>query len=999
MAKYLQIVPTINSRNLRGIAMLLLLLQCAIVCGAQYLNLSDPQHFSSFMPQYHHLTTANGLPSNSIYAMHQDTKGHIWVATDNGVSMFNGQEFRNFDISDGICSNSVIDVTETIDGRIWFLTYQFEIFYFDSDKDSMYCTDFDNTLPNDAGNIWVDGIYPMEKELLFCGRLGYHGRLSVGQSGSSCAYTIDQSSEFIARVPAGENEAFPVINRHKKIDHQEMFSGVGLSESEALSEQIHFSAFIDSNTLFSIGTHVFLVSPAWELLGYLDLPADVVGIHNYNRSTHTVWIGTYGGGVFRVSTNQGLEFLEHLRNGQSVTDVLLDSEKGLWLSTGQDGIYYRANEGLLQIAHEGLTSLQLKSVAVDACNHRIYAGGKKGQLYSFVAGDAPGLQQIAQLSPYLVDLWEFDRGAMAVSVSTSERYNLDCSGLLTQVLWVFPGIYKNALGGYSVLTTNFRGLIDYDVPDKEETFTLVESKWIFGRIKTVQNISDTTHYVQTHTGLLYYNSKRKKYTYFHSMEDESGRIKVTDIDRLSGDTFLISTNGFGLFAVYQDQVLEHLTTQNVLMSNRAMTTVVKGDSIWIGSDLGVQELVRGSGAFFTQKQYRAESGFPISHVNCMEYGQNMLLIGTESSTQALDFSKTTEKSSVARIELTSIYQDNEPLKPDAQGHFFAPNAKGSMQISFVQKGFRNLFKRLYRYRILGLDTQWIQNREGELILHKPSAGTYTLQVAALDGNGQWSDVALSAVFTIPSPFYATFGFRMAGILLIVCMVLIVFYLQRRALEKSTQQKLLLATAKNKALGAQLNPHFLYNVLNTVGGAIARGNQNDSLEIITRFSKLLRRVFANSHHDLVPLEKEVSAVKSYVDLEMRRMEGVLDFKLKVPEEYLSGLMVPPLFIQPLVENAIWHGVSSVPGNGKVEVEVVADANLLSIQIKNTGIPFFKPPGKASDVKYESSLAILYQRMDLLKRIYDQSAGLYYQIEQNDWATVATLNFPKIVNKEP
>lgn len=999
MAKYLQIAPTIDFRNLKGIAMLLLLLRCTIICGAQDLNFSDPQHFFSFTPQYHHLTTSNGLPSNSIYAMHQDTKGHIWVATDNGVSIFNGQEFRNFDISDGICSNSVIDITETTDGRIWFLTYQFEIFYFDSDKDSMYCTDFDNTLPNDAGNIWVDGIYPMGKELLFCGRLGYHGRLSVGQSGSSCAHTIDQSSEFIVRVPAGEHEAFPVINRHKKVDHQEMFSSVGLSESEVLSEQIHFSAFIDSNTLFSIGTHVFLVSPAWELLGYLDLPADVVGIYNYDRTTHAVWIGTYGGGVFRVSTNQGLEFLERLRNGQSVTDVLLDSEKGLWLSTGQDGLYYRANEGLLQTEHKGLTSLQLRSIEVDACSENVFAGGKKGQLYSFEAGNTPGLQQIAQLSPYLVDLWEFDKGAMAVSISTSERYNLDCSGLLTPVHWVFPGIYKNALGGYSVLTTNFRGLIDYDVPDKEETFTLVESKWIFGRIKTVQNISDTTHYVQTHSGLLYYNSKRKKYTYFHSMEDENGRIKVTDIDRLSGDTFLISTNGFGLFAVYQDQILEHLTTQNILMSNRAMTTVVKGDSIWIGSDLGVQELVRGSGAFFTQKQYRAESGFPISHVNCMEYGQNMLLIGTESSTQALDFSKTTGKSSVARIELTSIYQDNEPLKPDAQGHFFAPNAKGSMQISFVQKGFRNLFKRLYRYRILGLDTQWIHNREGELILHKPSSGTYTLQVAALDGNGHWSDVALSTVFTIPSPFYATFGFRMAGILLVVCMVLIVFYLQRRALEKSTQQKMLLATAKNKALGAQLNPHFLYNVLNTVGGAIARGNQNDSLEIITRFSKLLRRVFANSHHDLVSLEKEVSAVKSYVDLEMRRMEGVLDFKLKVPKEYLSGLMVPPLFIQPLVENAIWHGVSSVPGNGKVEVEVVADANLLSIQIKNTGIPFFKPPGKAGDVKYESSLAILYQRMDLLKRIYDQSAGLYYQIEQNDWATVATLNFPKIVNKEP
>lgn len=144
--------------------------------------------------------------------------------------------------------------------------------------------------------------------------------------------------------------------------------------------------------------------------------------------------------------------------------------------------------------------------------------------------------------------------------------------------------------------------------------------------------------------------------------------------------------------------------------------------------------------------------------------------------------------------------------------------------------------------------------------------------------------------------------------------------------------------KLEALRSQMNPHFIFNALNSINRYIIRNNKETASEYLIKFSKLIRSILENSKLKEIPLEKEIEAIQLYVDLELLRFDNKFDFQVRIDESInRENTHIPPLILQPFVENAIWHGLMKKKGRGQITIDIKAkNSDILFVAIEDNGV---------------------------------------------------------------
>ena len=141
----------------------------------------------------------------------------------------------------------------------------------------------------------------------------------------------------------------------------------------------------------------------------------------------------------------------------------------------------------------------------------------------------------------------------------------------------------------------------------------------------------------------------------------------------------------------------------------------------------------------------------------------------------------------------------------------------------------------------------------------------------------------------------------------------------------------------QALRAQMNPHFVFNSLNSIHRFILQNNRVQASEFLTKFSRLIRLIFQNSQNSFITLESELESLSLYLDLESLRFNYYFSYNISVhPEIDVSELKIPPLIIQPYVENAIWHGLMHKKERGHLDIDILEENEWLLIRISDNGI---------------------------------------------------------------
>jgi hypothetical protein len=287
-----------------------------------------------------------------------------------------------------------------------------------------------------------------------------------------------------------------------------------------------------------------------------------------------------------------------------------------------------------------------------------------------------------------------------------------------------------------------------------------------------------------------------------------------------------------------------------------------------------------------------------------------------------------------------------------------PHNLNTISVSFDGITYSHNEQSIFAYKLEGLDTAWqYTTNDRSISFANLAPGKYDFRVKVRKPNTGWSNEA-TFTFVIRTPFWKTWWFE-ALLILIAAVVVGIFVRMRikRIQTKANIQHQLqelelkalkaanalmsarqnLADAEMQALRAQMNPHFIYNALNSIQSLVLDGRQQEAIRYISKFAKLLRQVLEHSENNLITLEKELNTLELYIQLEALRLNTELNYSIEVDENLLPEKeLIPPLIIQPYVENALWHGLSHKQGERNLRVAIKATDDWLFVSIRDNGI---------------------------------------------------------------
>jgi len=543
--------------------------------------------------------------------------------------------------------------------------------------------------------------------------------------------------------------------------------------------------------------------------------------------------------------------------------------------------------------------------------------------------------------------------------------------------------------------TNWEGLLKVNIAQRtmeafKESQTdngLVHSFWIYGlHVDQLGNI-----WYATAKGFGYFDVQKEKFVNFrppYRMLDHPylNFERLVDIyaDSLTGSVFIGSqSKGLGYIQTTEDEIAVSAFTKE---------SGLRGDRIWQIESDGAGRIFlltnRGISFLHTQSKQFINIGeeYGLQHLRNIKWTKKGLLIGVRDGFYLIDpDSITTVQRTIQPVLLKlniagkdinfSDINQSQKLVLSHSDNFLA------FEIGCDQLLYRELLR--FSYMMKGLDTDWIEsgNEFTGTYAGMPSGKFELLVRVALDGD-QWSEPLSLVSFSILPPFYKRSWFIILSLALLLLILRVLHKRRTASIRREEQLKSefdkLVAESEMKALRSQMNPHFLFNCLNSIKVFMVENNIEAASKYMNKFARLIGLILENSELPLISLQKEMDAIQLYVALEKLRFEESFQFKIIV-DEYIDPelVQIPPLLLQPYVENAIWHGLLPKKGERNLSIHIRHSSNdFLTISIEDNGIGRAQAKlHKTSRIRSRSmGMQITEKRINMANTIHDLQASV-------------------------
>ncbi len=336
--------------------------------------------------------------------------------------------------------------------------------------------------------------------------------------------------------------------------------------------------------------------------------------------------------------------------------------------------------------------------------------------------------------------------------------------------------------------------------------------------------------------------------------------------------------------------------------------------------------------------------------------------------------------------------------------FFLPYHSSFVRIQFGLDPDKDLFKWAFEYELLDDQGKQVDGSGYEQAVFPTLAPeNYTFKLFTLDPRTGLRSSSTVLKFRVLPPIWqkAWFIFLISSLLITVTVLSIRSRLSKIREEARVEREL--NKLEGMALRLQMNPHFIFNALDSISTFIFKNEPKQAVRYLSSFARLIRATLESAHENLIPIRTEVDILKSYLELERLRTEERMQFSIDCDEELQESLMIPPLVIQPYIENAVKHGLKPIKGEGWVKVRFIEEADCLLVEIEDNGI------GRqaASEIQQKRigfekgksmSMSITAQRLHLLK----QALGKEVKVEITDkfdqkqiaMGTLVRVRLPKV-----
>ena len=281
---------------------------------------------------------------------------------------------------------------------------------------------------------------------------------------------------------------------------------------------------------------------------------------------------------------------------------------------------------------------------------------------------------------------------------------------------------------------------------------------------------------------------------------------------------------------------------------------------------------------------------------------------------------------------------------------------------FTSPDLHNSQEIMFSYRLNGFDDDWspLTQRRFASFTNVPG-GNYTFEVRAVNRDGIWSSIT-GVPIHVDTVFYKRPVFIALFSLVLAALIYMLYRYRIRVIQRAEQLKTKfhqrLTETEMRALRAQMNPHFIFNCLNSINRYIIKNDQKTASLYLTKFARLIRLILENSEAGMVPLSQELDALKLYIDIEALRFDNKFSYTISVDDHVQADtVLVPTMIFQPYVENAIWHGLLHKDSPGLLTISVTTDSDALLCTIEDNGI------GREKAMEMQSKTSVTRKSMGL------------------------------------
>lgn len=937
-------------------------------------------------PVYRRYTVDEGLPSSVVYHAFQDSKGYIWFATANGVSRFDGYKFENFDLQSGLVDNDVFEIYEDYRHRIWFLPMSGKLCFYENGRIEPYRYNhlikrhFPNSRGPIKGSFYVDSV-----ENIYLS-LRQFNRFVISPEGVYSEFKNDPNNN-VDVLELKKNKVListPYLPSARKV----RFKGLD-AEFEMLIKDligvpyaVHHHIFLlpmqDSSSILSINGNLLRIKNS-AILGRKCYGEEIIWTSLDKNGN--LWVSPLSGGIDCFKSNfSGEQPFRRFFDDFKVTSVLYDNEGAYWFTTLNDGVFYCPDINVLNYNDNSWLS-DSRVNAVSASNQGVYIGYEfafvdllhKGTVKHYLSPN-PSLTKNSVRS-FFVDseknrVW----ACSIVNLNWIEKDVVKSYGLSSSQNVIFPKkIIKSKGGGYWVATT--KGLVK--IEDDEVIYESYVNSEFKGLIYDLAEDFNGVVWFCTINGIWTYDKGR--YTYLGEKDTRMAFTCYSIIINPLDSTLWIGTNGAGIVIKKGDEISQ-ITKNEGLVSNSINQMYFSDGNVWVATRNGLSRIII-NGDKFEIKNFTKASGLPTNEVTSVCEFRDSVFVGTTKGLSVFNKNRVGECLTPPRIVISKLTVNDKDIDLTIPNLFLTYD-QNSLSFDFLGFVYRNNGKINYRYRMLGIDSLWVYTQTPNCQYNGLADGEYKFEVEAQSYNGIWSKEPASFSFTIHSPFWKKIWFLMLLSLSISGLFFLIYRIRVNAIHRRNELLQNINLYKQQSLRQQMNPHFIFNTLNSIQLYILEKDSISSHKYLTKFARLMRLTLDNSLYSSIPLKDELEALRIYLDLERLRLEGKFEYVIEYgTDESILSYAIPTLIIQPFVENAIWHGISLRKDQmGWVKISLAESGNTITCVVEDNGVgravaDRIRQSRKKEHKSHGSQ--ITQQRIDLLGQMYREKFNIIYE----------------------
>ena len=872
-------------------------------------------------------TEINGLSSNHVYDVFQDTKGFMWFATDRGLCRYDGFQFVNFGNNEQL-SKSGSYISEDGFGRIWYMNFDGYLFYVDRgilhslhQKEPIGCLNY-GIRENELFVIEKDAIAIYDLHTLKVKRkITHHAPEDL------YIYSVITKDGFLC---VGRNSLM-IDWKYRKtrpdfgFTDQHLVLGLTSKTGESV---IFCSKFLTKNNLYSYSGKKIIPRFPFRTAS---------SVQALCQTKQTIWACTING-VFGFS-----EKGKPLNNGRayfgdkSISDVFEDKQNNLWISTTSSGILFIPNKNTLYYPMHSGAGFFFRT------NNQVIMVNEKGEFRKFAGNQWVKTAQLKGFTEKVERLF-YDQQSATIATSSKSFEFWDQQGNKKETLLMAVKDFQRLDDRYFLLAASgICGVYDSNpsLPSEWETEfrnypTRPENKRFIelmigarGKSVCLDKVSKS-FYLSTNLGVFRFHNGR-----FSEVLSGTKRIYLNQLLRFGNRIIGLDDNG-KLFELSGKQI-------QPLQVKRLVPAILQIDKMKVvGSSL---YLVGNRNVYILDSNFESvrklELNIGSSDFSDITESDGLIFIATNSGVLTFLKKDISRLSAHPDLEILSIKVNNRSIAGTEL--LKLEHDQNDIEIAYAILDYVNPNRYPLYYRMNGSSWKMASPQSRILSFAALEPGNYTID---LEMNGK---LLTTIRWSIHTPWWKSLWFYCSMFLAVSCSIIYFFRSRIRRIKKRNElltEKLMLEKSLKesmlKSVKAQMNPHFFYNALNTVQSFIFEGDKRNASTYLSKFSTLSRMILEMSEMELVTLEMECKAIRLYMDIEKARFSEDFHFIFTIdPALSQEKIRIPPMLIQPYLENAVKHGLLHKKGKKVLELTIeLPEEKKLKVTITDNGIGRFK-----------------------------------------------------------